>query len=146
ELLRSPVSPQLLSYVSRQASLVLPCDDQPPIDSDEQSPVLPHLHTFVCLLIRRSSMRSGTLLAALVFLRRLQQRLSAVAKGSYCTCHRIFLATLIVTSKSLHDSSPRNKHWAKYAIYFNLSEVNLMEIQLLTLLVTMSEYNLMFSE
>ncbi|KAL0083597.1 hypothetical protein J3Q64DRAFT_1641569 [Phycomyces blakesleeanus] len=135
DLLRSPVSPQFLSYVSRQASLVIPCDDQPDLDSDKNPLVLPHLHTFVCLLIRRSSMRSGTILAALVFLNRLQKRLSLVARGSFCTCHRIFLATLIITAKSLHDSSPKNKHWARYAMYFNLPEVNLMEIQLLALLV-----------
>ncbi|KAI9019998.1 hypothetical protein CLU79DRAFT_817584 [Phycomyces nitens] len=133
-MLRSPVSPQLLSYVSKQASMVIPCDDQPDVDSDKNPLVLPHLHTFVCLLIRRSSMRSGTILAALVFLNRLQQRLSLVARGSFCTCHRIFLATLIITAKSLHDSSPKNKHWARYAMYFNLTEVNLMEIQLLALL------------
>jgi hypothetical protein len=43
---------------------------------------------------------------------------------------------LIVSDKYLHDSPYRNKSWASYSIYFTLTEVNLMERQLLQLLVT----------
>lgn len=52
----------------------------------------------------------------------------------HCTRHRVFLATLIVAAKFLNDSSPKNKHWAKYAALFSLAEVTLMEKQLLYLL------------
>ncbi|KAI5777511.1 hypothetical protein EDC01DRAFT_678144 [Geopyxis carbonaria] len=58
-----------------------------------------------------------------------------------CTVHRIFLASLILAAKNLNDSSPKNKHWARYSIVrgfdgfgFSLTEVNLMEKQLLFLL------------
>jgi len=58
-----------------------------------------------------------------------------------CTTHRIFLAALILAAKSLNDSSPKNKHWARYTAVkgyegfgFSLVEVNLMEKQLLNLL------------
>lgn len=51
-----------------------------------------------------------------------------------CTRHRVFLATLIVSAKYLNDSSPKNKHWCKYAQMFPVSEINLMEKQLLFLL------------
>lgn len=51
-----------------------------------------------------------------------------------CTRHRVFLATLIVSAKYLNDSSPKNKHWFKYAQMFPVSEINLMEKQLLFLL------------
>ncbi|KAI9500482.1 hypothetical protein BX070DRAFT_60795 [Coemansia spiralis] len=51
-----------------------------------------------------------------------------------CTCHRIFLATLIVAGKYLNDASPKNKYWARYSTVFTVAEVNLMEKQLLFLL------------
>jgi PHO85 cyclin-1 len=59
-----------------------------------------------------------------------------------CTRHRVFLATLIVASKYLNDVSLKNKHWRAYAVLFDLSEINLMEKQLLYLL----EYDLRFDE
>ena len=59
-----------------------------------------------------------------------------------CTRHRVFLATLIVASKYLNDSSPKNKHWREHAVLFDVVEINLMEKQLLLLL----EYDLHFDE
>lgn len=59
-----------------------------------------------------------------------------------CTRHRVFLATLICAAKNLNDSSPKNKHWAKYAQMFSQAEVNLMEKQLLYLL----DYDLSITE
>ena len=59
-----------------------------------------------------------------------------------CTRHRVFLATLIVTAKYLNDSSPKNVHWANYAVLFDVAEVNLMEKQLLYLL----DFDLRFDE
>jgi PHO85 cyclin-1 len=59
-----------------------------------------------------------------------------------CTRHRVFLATLVVACKYVHDSSPKNKHWAKYAQLFDLAELNLMERQLLFLL----DFDLRFDE
>ncbi|GAA5795993.1 hypothetical protein HPULCUR_001358 [Helicostylum pulchrum] len=137
DLIRRPISSELLSHVSDQASIVIPCR-QPSTRSsapaNSKYGTLPTLSSFIGFLVKRSSIRTGTLLGALVFLHRLQQSLSTIAKGMPCTPHRIFLATLIVTSKALHDTSPKNKHWAKYAAYFTLSEINLMEKQLLSLM------------
>jgi hypothetical protein len=80
-------------------------------------------------------------MASLVYLGRLQERLPAVAKGMACTLHRIFLAALILAAKNLNDSSPKNKHWARYTTVrgypqfgFSITEVNLMEKQMLFLL------------
>ncbi|KAF9577945.1 hypothetical protein BGW38_006533 [Lunasporangiospora selenospora] len=52
----------------------------------------------------------------------------------HCTCHRVFLASLIVAAKYLNDQSPKNKHWSAHSTVFSVGEVNLMEKQLLGLL------------
>lgn len=52
-----------------------------------------------------------------------------------CTHHRIFIATLMITSKYTHDASIKNKYWVEYASnLFSKTEINLMEKQLLQLL------------
>ncbi|KAI8148062.1 hypothetical protein BJV82DRAFT_502125, partial [Fennellomyces sp. T-0311] len=146
--IHSPVTSELLTHVSQQASRVIPCHPAPNVvtATDHDTTTLipesanpqawpPPLRTFISVVVKRSAVRAGTLFATLVFLERLQKRLETVARGMPCTCHRIFLATLIVTSKALHDASPKNKHWAKYAMWcFSLSEINLMEKQLLSIL------------
>ena len=80
-------------------------------------------------------------MSSLVYLSRLQSRLPPVAKGMRCTVHRIFLASLILAAKNLNDASPKNKYWARYSAVkgyegfgFSVTEVNLMEKQLLFLL------------
>ncbi|CAM0137562.1 unnamed protein product [Umbelopsis sp. WA50703] len=103
---------------------------------------IPPLDEFIRHVVKRSNVQTGTLLASLAYTARLQRKLVAVAKGLTCTCHRIFLATLIVTAKYLNDTSPKNKHWARYAVIFSVPEINLMEKQLLFLL----EYNLRISQ
>ncbi|KAI8992344.1 hypothetical protein BDB01DRAFT_847730 [Pilobolus umbonatus] len=127
ELINHPVTPSIISHLVYQSSLVVPCQK-------DQRIKLPSLYKFVKSIVRKSSVQSGTLLAALVFLERLKNTLSMVAQGRACTIHRIFLACLIVTSKAIHDTSPKNKHWAGYASHFDVAEVNLMEKQVLFLL------------
>ncbi|KAL0633733.1 PHO85 cyclin-1 [Maublancomyces gigas] len=159
EFVRRPVTKEMIAYLSVKAGNVIRCEQAsssalPPTPpstpphgeshtdfSSLRKPVLPTLEQFITSIVDRSHVQVPTLMSSLVYLERLQKRLPAVAKGMRCTVHRIFLASLILAAKNLNDSSPKNKHWAKYSIVrgfggfeFSLTEVNLMEKQLLFLL------------
>ena len=155
-----PVSADMVSYLADQASAVIRCESRKPVTNKRLPPTppatppqdhdssclpgqqsLPSLETFIQNLVDKSRVQVPTLMSSLVYLSRLQQRLPPVAKGMRCTVQRIFLASLILAAKDLNDSSPKNKHWARYSCVkgyegfgFSITEVNLMEKQLLFLL------------
>ncbi|KAJ2160272.1 PHO85 cyclin-1 [Coemansia sp. RSA 552] len=106
----------------------------PPTTPSSSLASIPPLDMFITNLVLRSRVQAGTLICTLVYLQRLRSRLPKEARGMECTCHRIFLATLIVAGKYLNDASPKNKYWARYSTVFTVAEVNLMEKQLLFLL------------
>lgn len=156
EFVKLPVSRDMVCHLARHASQVIRCESPPaspqqptppstpPTDDaldNSGRPPLPPVETFIASIVTRSQVQVPTLMASLVFLERLRSRLPPVAKGMRCTVHRIFLASLILAAKNLNDSSPKNKHWARYTVVkgyegfgFSLPEVNLMERQLLFLL------------
>ncbi|KAA8648522.1 hypothetical protein EYZ11_008816 [Aspergillus tanneri] len=162
EFIRQPVSCEMVNHLALQSSQVIRCESHvtvqqqhhhhrqyqhgqptppstPPLDNS--LPPLPSVEDFIISLVIRSQVQVPTLMTTLVYLARLRERLPPVAKGMRCTVHRIFLASLILAAKNLNDSSPKNKHWARYTAVkgyddfgFSLPEVNLMERQLLFLL------------
>jgi PHO85 cyclin-1 len=135
--IQMPVTRSMVSYLAQKAKEVIRCGPEP---FDKTESPLPPLELFIQSLVDRSHVQVPTLMSSLVYLSRLQHRLPQVAKGMRCTVHRIFLASLILAAKNLNDSSPKNKHWARYTAVrgydfgFSITEVNLMEKQLLYLL------------
>ncbi|KAJ5403509.1 hypothetical protein N7509_003380 [Penicillium cosmopolitanum] len=157
EFVTQRVSREMVTHLARQAARVIRCEahvtntvnqngqptppSTPPMEDSDSLPPLPTIESFIASLVARSQVQVPTLMSSLVYLGRLQARLPPVAKGMRCTVHRIFLASLILAAKNLNDSSPKNKHWARYTAVkgyegfgFSLPEVNLMERQLLFLL------------
>ncbi|CAG8050039.1 unnamed protein product [Penicillium olsonii] len=156
EFVTSRVTREMVTYLAQQAAQVIRCEahvtntvnphgqptppSTPPMENSDL-PALPSIEIFIASLVTRSQVHVSTLMSSLVYLGRLRSRLPPVAKGMRCTVHRIFLASLILAAKNLNDSSPKNKHWARYTVVkgyegfgFSVPEVNLMERQLLFLL------------
>ncbi|KAI8877629.1 hypothetical protein K501DRAFT_156422, partial [Backusella circina FSU 941] len=92
------------------------------------------LRDYIEYVVTKSRINTGTLICSLSYARRLKRKLSTSSKGMECTHHRIFLATIIITSKYIHDSALKNKYWVGYSQLFSAAEINLMEKQLLQLL------------
>lgn len=137
---RQPVSLEMVDFLASTTSSVIQV--KPIVNVSETigslvvTPVtcVP-LTKFIHKLIEYSNVQAPTLMASLVYLNRLRNILPGNAVGMETTRHRIFLAALILSAKSLNDSSPLNKHWTKYTDgLMTNKEVNSAERELIGLL------------
>lgn len=129
-----PSPPLSHKFITPQNLLPSPPPSYQPITRAPMS-----LRLYIEKVMIKSRMDTGTLLLSLSYAHRLRSKLYGTSKGMECTHHRIFLATLIIAYKYVHDAAIKNKHWVSYSLnLFSNNEVNLMEKQLLQLL----DYNL----
>jgi G1/S-specific cyclin PLC1 len=103
--------------------------------------LVPSLLHFVASVVESSDVQVPTLMASLVYLRRLRSVLPLTALGSPCSAHRIFLTCLILATKYVNDICPKNQHWVRYSVVpfyetfgFTVSEINTMERKFLCFL------------
>lgn len=127
---RRPVSQDMIKYLSRSTeSIIQVRETNSMIDAAIPAP---KLDVFITRLVKYSNVQTPTLMATSVFLSRLRSIIPANVYGIETTRHRIFLGCLILSAKTLNDSSPLNKHWASYTDgILHLKEVNTIERELL---------------
>jgi hypothetical protein len=148
QILIQPVSQRTVLHISEQAIQVVIQVPFPFLSSaPQQSQVpVPSLIHFVASVIKSSHVRMRTLMASLVYLRRLRSVLPPAVRGLPCSAHKIFLTCLILATKYINDICPKNKHWVTYSAVpcylgsqsrifgFTISDINAMETELLRLL------------
>ncbi|KAJ3093532.1 hypothetical protein HK100_006561 [Physocladia obscura] len=126
-----------VALVVQAAANVIKC---PPTSTSTTT--IPPLAQFVALVASRARSTPETLLITTALLDRARRRLPSSARGLPCTAHRLFLAALVVAAKSANDKTYKNKSFVSFADgLFPLSEINLMERQLLGIL----DYDVSFS-
>lgn len=137
---RQPVTQEMISFLAATTSSIIQVKatklKYSMINSLSITPVtsIP-LVIFIKKLIKYSNVQTPTLMATIIYLNKLRNLLPANAVGMETTRHRIFLSALILSAKSLNDSSPLNKHWTKYTDgLLSIEEVNMAERELLGLL------------
>lgn len=136
-LMKSPVTDDMVRFLTNSTLKVLPNSTQgyPTPPGSPGCGRLPSLMSFISRLVRHTNVYTSTLLTTVCYLNRLKCILPQDASGLPSTIHRIFLACLILSAKFHNDSSPLNKHWAKYTDgLFSVKDINLMERQLVQLL------------
>ncbi|ODV80979.1 cyclin, partial [Suhomyces tanzawaensis NRRL Y-17324] len=156
---RQPVSSEMIDFLAATISSIIQVKTTKPqysvVPSGSTnmlvSPVKKNtsLVSFIKTLIKYSNVQTPTLMATVIYLNKLRNILPANAIGMETTRHRIFLASLILSAKSLNDSSPLNKHWTKYTDgLLSLQEVNMAERELVGLLkwnITIKEEELIIA-
>ncbi|CCH60281.1 hypothetical protein TBLA_0C04850 [Henningerozyma blattae CBS 6284] len=131
---RKAVTGEMIQFLSNCAASAIQI--RPTSDSNltnESISNIPPLYTFIKNLVAHSNVQTPTLMTTVVYLKKLKAIIPSNVYGIETTRHRMFLGCLIIAAKTLNDSSPLNKHWAKYTNgLLQLREVNTIEREILT--------------
>ena len=144
-LLKQPVDSSTIQYVASAVNSIVHCSAVPiTAEISHTLPLLdnnfvPTVDEFISHVVASANVGASTLVSTLVYTSRVKARMQSASRGLCTTPHRIFLACLIVCAKYLNDRSPRNADWALHSAMsssrgnfsFSLTEINLMERQLL---------------
>ncbi|KAJ1660430.1 hypothetical protein IWQ61_000647 [Dispira simplex] len=97
---------------------------------------LPPLSDFVASVCRNLDPSTMTLITCALYMERLRRSMPTSARGSHDTPYRIFLASLMIADKYLHDHQGFKTRTVADATegLFNIKEVNRMESTFITLL------------
>ncbi|EPZ33821.1 hypothetical protein O9G_002533 [Rozella allomycis CSF55] len=124
----APLNNLLIEWLNQRVLNLIPVKKSCPS-------ILPSVKSFVNMISNHSRCIPVILLITIIYIDRLRARLPSHATGNTETPHRIVLASMIIATKQMNDSPPKNKHWISFSgRYFSVFEVNMMERQLLALL------------
>ena len=93
----------------------------------------PELASFVRQSLTGSQANVVTVLLALIYVERFKQRLPPRSSGDHDTPHRLFFVSLMLASKFLYDQTLTNRAWSKISALFTVEELNMMELDFLSL-------------
>ncbi|GAA5850697.1 hypothetical protein JCM5353_004645 [Sporobolomyces roseus] len=108
--------------------------DTPPMSPKSASPQIPQLGEFIAYALYRTRLPISITHQALLLLTRLKTRYPS-ARGTSTSPHRLFLSSLMLSSKISMDDTYSNKSWQIVGQgLFELKEVNQMERELFAFL------------
>ncbi|GMM55395.1 cyclin [Maudiozyma humilis] len=127
---RQAVTPEMVDFLAATTESIIHIKQSTSLVTLAVPP--PPIAKFIRALVRHSNVQTPTLMASAVYLAKLRAIMPANVYGIETTRHRIFLGCLVLAAKTLNDSSPLNKHWAKYTDgLLTTREVNTIERELL---------------
>ncbi|KAF9649704.1 hypothetical protein BDM02DRAFT_3166264 [Thelephora ganbajun] len=97
-----------------------------------RSPLRTSFAEFATGVIQKSQVTLPIILVALVYIERSRQHLSIELEQ--WACERIFLGALVVASKYVNDTSPKNAHWAAWTGLFGKRDIGRVEREFLDVL------------
>ncbi|GAA5862473.1 hypothetical protein JCM1840_004194 [Sporobolomyces johnsonii] len=123
-----------LFSVGPQRTVGRPGIDTPPLSPKPGQPQVPQLGEFIAYALYRTRLPVSITHQALLLLTRLKTRYPS-ARGTSTSPHRLFLSSLMLSSKISMDDTYSNKSWQVVGQgLFELKEVNQMERELFAFL------------
>ncbi|KAH7061806.1 hypothetical protein BKA63DRAFT_371207, partial [Paraphoma chrysanthemicola] len=137
-LTKLPVASAMISYAARKATQVprrlspIPCHS-----FRDSEPAIASVMTFIEAVVTKSGVSMRPSVVGLLFLRRLRLCPARFIARRPTSIHEAFLAAVILATKNIDYTSPKNKHWTRYNWLQSrdgdrvVAEINLTETQLL---------------